>query len=95
MSIRSCELIIGGREAWLTVAGGFLCLFCSFGMSSLELFIDLGFINAVGVFQTYYQQNQLSDHSAFQIGWISSFLAFFMNMGVFHSHPLITDGDRE
>lgn len=44
--------------------------------------LTLGFINAVGVFQTYYQQNQLSHHSAFQIGWISSFLAFFMNMGV-------------
>ena len=57
--------------AWMTVAGGFLCLFCSFG-----------FINAVGVFQTYYEQNQLSDHTPFQIGWLASFLVFFMNWGV-------------
>jgi hypothetical protein len=28
------SLCTGGREAWLTVCGGFLCLFTSFGMSS-------------------------------------------------------------
>jgi cytochrome bd-type quinol oxidase subunit 1 len=47
-----------------------------------ELYLTIGFINAVGVFQTYYQENQLSDYTAFQIGWLSSFLIFFMNMGV-------------
>ena len=46
--------------------------------------LTTGFINAVGVFQTYYEQNQLSDHSPFQIGWLSSFLVFFMNVGVQH-----------
>jgi len=46
------------------------------------MLIVIGFINAVGVFQTYYEQNQLSDHTPFQIGWLSSFLVFFMNMGV-------------
>ena len=44
--------------------------------------LTTGFINAVGVFQTYYEQNQLSDHTPFQIGWLSSFLVFFMNLGV-------------
>jgi len=48
-----------------------------------------GFINAVGVFQTYYEQNQLSTHTAFQIGWLSSFLVFFMNMGVRSPPPLV------
>jgi hypothetical protein len=45
----------------------------------------IGFINAVGVFQTYYQENQLSEYTAFQIGWLSSFLVFFMNLGVVSS----------
>ena len=58
------------------------------GISLFVLFVGraltTGFINAVGVFQTYYEQNQLSDHSPFQIGWLSSFLVFFMNVGVQH-----------
>lgn len=68
----------------MTVAGGYLCLFCSFGMKLIggRGPDKIGFINAVGVFQTWYQQNQLSDHTPFQIGWLSSFLVFFMNMGV-------------
>jgi hypothetical protein len=44
--------------------------------------VDVGFINAVGVFQTYYEQVQLRQYTAFQIGWISSFLVFCMNLGV-------------
>jgi hypothetical protein len=46
-----------------------------------------GFINSVGVFQTYYEQGPLRDYSAFQIGWISSFLIFSMNFGVIISRP--------
>jgi hypothetical protein len=58
----------------------FILLFW-YSISSREL-LTTGFINAVGVFQTYYEQNQLSELSAFQIGWLASFLAFFLNMGV-------------
>lgn len=77
---------IGGRSAWLTVLGGYLCLFCSFGTRFLSFLESLtsGFINAIGVFQTYYEQNQLADHTPFQIGWILSFVVFFMNLGVKH-----------
>jgi hypothetical protein len=52
----------------------------------------IGFINAVGVFQTYYEQNQLSDYTPFQIGWLSSFLVFFMNCGVQHLYFQLMQG---
>lgn len=58
----------------------YVCFALSVNPSLCKL--TAGFINAVGVFQTYYEQNQLSDYSAFQIGWISSFLVFSMNLGV-------------
>ncbi|KAI5457843.1 major facilitator superfamily domain-containing protein [Mariannaea sp. PMI_226] len=43
----------GGLQAWLTVLGAFCGLFSSFG-----------WINCVGVFQSYYQTHQLKDKSA-------------------------------
>jgi MFS family permease len=43
----------------------------------------IGFINAVGVFQTYYEQNQLAQDTPFKIGWVLSFLVFLMNLGVY------------
>lgn len=49
----------GGAAAWLTVAGASACLFVSFG-----------WINCVGVFQEYYQTNQLKQYSASDIAWI-------------------------
>lgn len=51
----------GGAEAWLTVAGGSACLFVSFG-----------WVNYIGVFQDYYQQNQLRDYSTSDVSWIPS-----------------------
>ncbi|KAF1942167.1 MFS general substrate transporter [Clathrospora elynae] len=44
----------------------FCCLFCSFG-----------WLNCLGVFQSYYQTNQLSDHTPSIIAWIAS-LDFFV-----------------
>ena len=65
---------------------------CVWSLSVLVLFLwyaDLcgkylisGFINAIGVFQTYYIANQLKEYTPFEIGWISSFLLFFINLGV-------------
>lgn len=49
----------GGAKAWLTIAGSSACLFVSFG-----------WINCVGVFQEYYQTNQLKDYTASEIAWI-------------------------
>jgi len=48
-----------GFRGWVTVIGAFLCLFCTFG-----------FLNAMGVFQTQYQQTYLRDYTASDISWI-------------------------
>jgi len=57
----------GGKAAYLTLLGGFCCLFCSFG-----------WLNCVGVFQNYYQQNQLREYSPSTIAWIPSIQIFLM-----------------
>lgn len=51
----------GGLEAWLVVSGGFASLFSSFG-----------WINAIGVFQTEWEKNQLRNYSPSTISWIPS-----------------------
>lgn len=60
----------GGLEAWLVVLGGWCCLFCSFG-----------WINCIGVFQEYYQQNMLSQYSSSSVSWIPSMEVFMMFLG--------------
>ncbi|KAF2102037.1 putative MFS monocarboxylate transporter [Rhizodiscina lignyota] len=60
----------GGREAWLTVLGGFCCLFVSFG-----------WISSIGVFQNYYETHQLRHYSPSTIAWIPSLEAFMMFSG--------------
>lgn len=57
----------GGPKAWLCVAGASACLFCSFG-----------WINAVGVFQNYYESGPLREYSPSTVGWIVSTEVFFM-----------------
>lgn len=47
-----------------------------------SLLLTKGFINSVGLFQTYYEQVLLTTHNAFQIGWISSFLICTVNIVV-------------
>lgn len=60
----------GGLRAWLVVAGGYACLFCSFG-----------WINAIGIFQAYYQTDLLKDYPPSTISWIISLETFFMFFG--------------
>ncbi|TKA78607.1 hypothetical protein B0A49_02698 [Cryomyces minteri] len=60
----------GGLEAWMVIAGGFCCLFCSFG-----------WINCIGVFQDYYQSHQLAHLSPSTIAWITSLETFMMFAG--------------
>lgn len=57
----------GGKDAYLCLLGGFFCLFCSFG-----------WLNCLGVFQSYYQSHQLRQYSPSTIAWISSLEIFVM-----------------
>ncbi|KAH6884205.1 major facilitator superfamily domain-containing protein [Thelonectria olida] len=60
----------GGKQAWLTVAGAWACMFVSFG-----------WVNCVGIFQDYYQANQLRQYTPSEIAWIPSLQIFFMIFG--------------
>ncbi|KAF2158984.1 hypothetical protein M409DRAFT_71332 [Zasmidium cellare ATCC 36951] len=60
----------GGLQAWLVVAGSFCFVFCSFG-----------WINCIGIFQDFYQQNYLSNYSPSDIAWIASLEIFVMLFG--------------
>ena len=51
----------GGPTAWLAVSGATACLFVSFG-----------WVNVIGIFQEYYQSNQLSKYTPSDIAWIPS-----------------------
>ncbi|GAA6016417.1 hypothetical protein JCM10207_003854 [Rhodosporidiobolus poonsookiae] len=51
----------GGLRAWSVVAGAWCISFTSWG-----------FTNAFGVFQTYYQDNQLAEYTHSDISWIGS-----------------------
>ncbi|KAK9237009.1 MFS general substrate transporter [Lipomyces kononenkoae] len=55
----------GGRQAWLVVVGSMIVLGCSFG-----------YLNAFGIYETYYKQNQLRDKSSATIAWIGSLQVF-------------------
>ncbi|EAW14582.1 putative MFS monocarboxylate transporter (Mct) [Aspergillus clavatus NRRL 1] len=56
-----------GPRAWTVVAGAWCCLFCGFG-----------WVNAIGIFQEYYQHNQLRNYSASSISWILSLEPFVL-----------------
>jgi hypothetical protein len=87
MSIRNpAAFPDGGFQAWACTFGAFCCLFCSFGMylhiTSLSLFEinrltdGKGWINAIGIFQGYYQQNQLKEYSPSTVSWVGSLEIF-------------------
>ncbi|KAI1373407.1 major facilitator superfamily domain-containing protein [Hypoxylon crocopeplum] len=62
----------GGFQAWFCIAGGFCTVFSSFG-----------WVNCIGVFQDYYQANQLSSYSSSEVAWIpsmESFVLFFFGL---------------
>ncbi|KAI0060889.1 MFS general substrate transporter [Artomyces pyxidatus] len=57
----------GGARAWLTVIGGSLVVFCTFGT-----------VQSFGVYQDYYTRVSLHEHSASQVSWIGSFQLFLL-----------------
>ncbi|KZT66417.1 MFS general substrate transporter [Daedalea quercina L-15889] len=69
----------GGRQAWLTVLGGWLVAFCTFGFAS-----------SYGVFQDYYVEENTS--SASNISWIGSLQLFFMFLMGLPSGKLFDQG---
>ncbi|KAL9618375.1 MAG: hypothetical protein Q9160_006883 [Pyrenula sp. 1 TL-2023] len=67
----------GGARAWAVALGCGGLLFGTFG-----------FANAFGVFQEYYIQNQLSNHSASAISWIGSVQVFSLFAGGLFGGPM-------
>ncbi|KAH7009243.1 major facilitator superfamily domain-containing protein [Microdochium trichocladiopsis] len=57
----------GGTGAWLAVLGAWCCSFNSFG-----------WMNSVGVFQSYYEFGPLKDYDSSTIAWIPSLEIFFL-----------------
>ncbi|KAK9371160.1 monocarboxylate permease-like protein [Lipomyces kononenkoae] len=57
----------GGTKAYLSLLGG-----------SLGLFISFGWANCIGLFQAEYESNQLSNYSSSAVSWITSTEFFFM-----------------
>ncbi|KAL2871030.1 MCT family MFS transporter [Aspergillus lucknowensis] len=57
----------GGSRAWGVALGNAGVTFCT-----------LGYVNSWGVYQAYYQVNQLRDESSSAIAWIGSLQPFFM-----------------
>jgi MFS family permease len=55
----------GGLRAWLVVISSWLLLFPSFG-----------FMISIGVLQDYWNQNQLSNYTARDVGWIPSVFVY-------------------
>ncbi|KAK0612195.1 major facilitator superfamily transporter [Immersiella caudata] len=64
-------------QTWLAVFGGFLALFTT-----------VGFLNAYGVFQAYYQTHLLADRSPSDIAWIGSISVFLLYLGAGFAGPL-------
>ncbi|KAJ5577692.1 uncharacterized protein N7459_006656 [Penicillium hispanicum] len=71
-----------GVQGWICVAGAFLALFCTFG-----------FLNAIGVFQTIYEETSLRDYSSSEISWIFAMqLCLMWALGPIYGRVLDTYG---
>ncbi|KAK1224677.1 hypothetical protein PQX77_012423 [Marasmius sp. AFHP31] len=71
----------GGLQAWLTVLGGWMVLFCTAG--SMQSF---------GVYQNYYTLVSLTDHPPSDISWIGSVQACLMFGGGIISGKMFDSG---
>ena len=82
----------GGSLAWLQVAGSFFLWFNTWGKSRrpsrahrcmwvsgrLTPYRYTGFVNAFGVYQTYYELDLLRGFTASDISWIGSLQVFLL-----------------
>lgn len=73
----------GGLQAWLVVIGGFCLVFASFGWincQSLQTSMKLMLMQhvGIGIFQDYYERNQLAAYSSSEVAWIPSTESFMM-----------------
>ncbi|KAJ6544706.1 MFS general substrate transporter [Mycena sp. CBHHK59/15] len=71
----------GGLQAWLTVAGGWMVVFCTFGA-----------IQSFGVYQDYYTRISLNEHPPSDVSWIGSVQIFFLFAGGIFSGKLFDEG---
>lgn len=71
----------GGLQAWLTVLGGSMILFCTFGT-----------VQSFGVYQAYYSSHYLSEYVASDISWIGSVQTFLLFAGGLPAGKLFDEG---
>ncbi|EXJ87268.1 hypothetical protein A1O3_04227 [Capronia epimyces CBS 606.96] len=67
----------GGRRAWIVVLGCFCVMFYTFG-----------YLNAFGVYETYYLREALHEYSPSTISWIGSLQLFFQFAGGLIAGPM-------
>ncbi|CBF84100.1 hypothetical protein AN2746.2 [Aspergillus nidulans FGSC A4] len=70
-----------GLACWLQVLGSWFLFFNSWGV-----------VNTWGVYQTYYEQNQLSDISSSSIAWVGSLQSFLLMLFGVVTGPLFDAG---
>ncbi|KAL4904573.1 hypothetical protein BDW74DRAFT_154171 [Aspergillus multicolor] len=70
-----------GYACWLQVLGSWFLFFNSWGV-----------VNTWGVYQTYYEQNQLSDMSSSDIAWVGSLQSFLLMLFGVVTGPLFDAG---
>lgn len=71
----------GGLQAWLTVLGGSMILFCTFGA-----------VQSFGVYQAYYSSHYLPQYVASDISWIGSMQTFLLFAGGLFAGKLFDEG---
>ncbi|KAG0695141.1 MFS general substrate transporter [Suillus ampliporus] len=71
----------GGLQAWLTVLGGSMILFCTFGT-----------VQSFGVYQAYYTSHYLPQYVSSDISWIGSVQTFLLFAGGLPAGKLFDEG---
>lgn len=71
----------GGLLAWLQVAGSFVLIFCTWGLT-----------NSFGAYQTYYETGEMFSQSSSNISWIGSIQAYILMFVGVLTGPLFDRG---